>query len=77
MVFISIGTSIFQVNANQLRRPSDTVDVEELRDSRERTGAPVLWLSCKGQIDVWELLSDNSYLSAFFGRQGLLVAPPS
>ena len=24
----------------------------------------MLWLSCEGQIDVWELFSDNSHLSA-------------
>ena len=42
--------------------------------SRERKGAPVLWLSCEGQIDVWELFSDNSYLSGGLDRQGLLVA---
>ena len=76
MVVISTGASIFQVNASKLRRPLDTVDLEELPDSRERTGAPVLWLSCEGQIDVWELFSDNSYLSAILDRQGLLVAAP-
>ena len=32
--------------------------------------------SCEGQIDVWELFSDNSYLSANLDRQGLLVAAP-
>ena len=68
--------SIFQVNVSKLRRPLDTVDSEELPDSRERTGAPVLWLSCEGQIDVWELFSDNSYLSAILDRQGLSVAAP-
>ena len=45
-------------------------------DSRERAGAPVLWLSCEGQIDVWELFSNNSYLSAILDRQGLQVAAP-
>ena len=55
----------------------DTVDLEELRDSHERTGAPVLWLSCEGQIDVWELFSDNSYVSAILDRQGLLGAAPT
>ena len=34
----------------------------------------MLWLSCEGQTDVWELFSDNSYLSAILDRQGLLVA---
>ena len=48
MVVVSTGASIFQVNASKLRRPLDTVDLEELPDSRERTGAPVLWLSCEG-----------------------------
>ena len=68
---INTGTSIFQVFASKLRRPLDTVDLEELLDSFERTGAPVLWLSCEGQIDVWELFSDNSFLSAILDRQGL------
>ena len=36
----------------------------------------MLWLSCGGQIDVWELFSDNSYLSAIVDRQGLMVAAP-
>ena len=52
----------------------DTVDLEELLDSRERTGALVLWLSFDGQRNVLELFSDNSYLSAILDRQGLLVA---
>ena len=71
MAVISIGASILQVN-----RPLDTVDLEEPPDSRERTGAPVLWLSCASQIDVWELFCDNSYLSAILDRQGLQVAAP-
>ena len=53
-----------------------TVDLEELPDSRERPRAPVLWLSCRCQIDVWKLFSDNSFLSAIFDRQGLMVAAP-
>ena len=51
MVVISTGTSVFS---------SNTVDLEEPPDSREHTGAPVLWLSSIGQTDVWELFSDNS-----------------
>ena len=51
-------------------------DLEELLDSRERTGVPVPWLSFEGQMDVCELFSDNSYLSAILDRQGLLVAAP-
>ena len=58
------------------RRPLDTVDLEQLPDSRERTGAPVLWLSCENQVDVWELFSHNSSLSAILDRQRLLVAAP-
>ena len=61
---ISTGASIFQVNASKLRRPVNTVDLEELPQSRERTGAPVLWLSVEVQMDVWELFSGNSYVSA-------------
>ena len=76
MVVINTGTSIFQVDVSKLRRPLDTVDLGVLPDSRERTGAPVLWLSCEGQIDVWELFSANSYLSAILDRQGLTVAAP-
>ena len=77
MVVISTGASIFQVNASQLRRPSDTVDLEELPDSRERTGTPVLWLL----VDVKEMfgscsLTINSFVSAILDRQGLLVATP-
>ena len=52
------------------------MDLEELPDSRERTGPLVLWLSFESQIDVWELFSDNSYLSAIFDLQGLMVAVP-
>ena len=52
------------------------MDLKELPDSCERTGAPVLWLSCEGQIDVCELFSDNSSLSAILDRQGLVVAAP-
>ena len=53
MAVISAGSTIFQANMSKLRRPQDTVDLEELPDSREGTRAPVLWLSCKGQADVW------------------------
>ena len=69
MAVISTSAPIFRANASKLRRPLRTVDLEEIRDSRERTGVPVLWLSCEGQIDVWELLSDNPYLSAILDRQ--------
>ena len=73
---VSSGATILQEHISTLRRPLDTVDLEEIPDSRERTGAPVLWLSCEGQIDVWEMFSDNSDLSAIVDRQGLLVAAP-
>ena len=36
----------------------------------------MLWPSCEGQIDVWELFCDNSHLSAFLDRHGLMVAAP-
>ena len=52
----------------------DTVDLEELPDSCERAGALALWLSCEGQIDVWEMFSDTSYLSAILDRQEPQVA---
>ena len=76
MVVISSSANICQVKVSMLKRLLDTVDLEELPDSRERTGALVLWLSCEGQIDVWELFSDNFCLSAIFDRQGLMVAAP-
>ena len=60
MVVISTGASIFQVNASKMRRP-----LEELPDSRERIGATVLWLSCEGQKEVWELFSDNSFFERY------------
>ena len=53
-----------------------TLYLEELPDSRERSGAPVLRFSCEGQIDVRELLSDISYLNTILDRQGLMVAAP-
>ena len=62
----------FQVNVSNLRRPLDTVDLEELRDSRERTRAPVLWLSCEGQINVWELFSGNSDSIAILDKDSWL-----
>ena len=73
---IHTGSTIFSAKKRNIRRPLDTVDLEELPDSRERTGAPVQWLSCEGQADVWETFSDNSGLSAILDRQGLLVAAP-
>ena len=76
MVVINTGASICQINETKLRRPLDTVDLEEFPDSRERPGAPVPWPSCGGQTDVWELFSDISYLSAVLDRQGLMVAAP-
>ena len=33
-------------------------------------------LACEGEIDVWEMFSDNSYLSAILDQQGLQVAAP-
>ena len=36
----------------------------------------MLWLTCEGQIDVVEIFSDNSYMSAIFDREGLQVAAP-
>ena len=61
MAVISTGATICQANVSNLRKPLGTVNMEVLPDSRGRAGAPVLWLSCEGQIDVWELFSDNSY----------------
>ena len=55
MAVNSTGSTIFQANISKLRRPLDPVDLEELPDSRERTRPPVLWLSCEGQADVWEM----------------------
>ena len=52
------------------------IDFEELPDSRERAGAPVLWPSCEGQIDVWEMFSDDCYLSAILDRQGFQLTAP-
>ena len=69
------GASIFHVNTSKQRRPMGTVHLEELPDSRERKGAPALWLSYECQI-VWNLFSDNSYQNAMLDRQGLLVAAP-
>ena len=74
MAVVNTGATMFQANVSKLRRPVDTVDLEQLPDSCEREGALVLWLSCEDQIDVWEMFSDNSYLSAILDRQELQVA---
>ena len=57
MAVINTGSTIFQATISKLKRPLDTVDLEELPDSRERTRAPVLCLSCERQEDVWEMFS--------------------
>ena len=31
---------------------------------------------CEGQVDVWEMFSDKSFLSAILDRQGLQVTAP-
>ena len=33
-------------------------------------------LSCEGQMNVWEMFSDNSFLNAILDQQGLQVAAP-
>ena len=73
MVVSFFGTFILQVNASKLRRPLDKVDFEEPPDSCERTGA---LFPCEGHIDVLELFSDKSYLSAIFVRPGVMDAAP-
>ena len=55
-------STIFQTNISKSRRHLETMDPEELPDSREQTGAPVQRLSCAGQADVLEMFSDNSHL---------------
>ena len=77
MAVVNTGAAIFQANTSKLRTLLGTVDLEELPDSHERTGAPVLWLSCGGQIDVLEMFSDNSYLSAVLDRQRTSGCRPS
>ena len=71
MAVVNTSATIVQANISKLRRPLDTVDLEELLELRERAAAPVLWLSCEGQTDVWEMFSDDSYLSAILDRQQL------
>ena len=66
MIVISTGASMFQVNVSKLKRPLNTVDLEEPPDPRERTRAPVLWLSCEGQIDVWALFQTILVLVPYF-----------
>ena len=44
-VVIKTGTSILQVNESKLRRPLDTVDLENFQTRVRRAGALVLWLS--------------------------------
>ena len=77
MVVICTGSSIFQVNASKSRRPLDTVDLEEVPDSREQTGAHL----CCGflanvKLMFGKLFSGNSHLSAILDRRGLSVTVP-
>ena len=55
----------------------DNVDLEELPDSRERTGAFVLWLSCEGQADVWDMFQTILIWAPFLTDKDffLLAAP--
>ena len=55
MAVINTGFTIFQANISKSRRPSDTVDLEELPDWRERATAPVPELYCEEQANVWEM----------------------
>ena len=55
MAVINSGSAIFQTNKSKLRRPLDIVDLEELPDSRERTGAPS---RCLGNV-IRQFLSDR------------------
>ena len=75
VVVTSIDTSIFR-KMSASYEDFWTLDLEDFLDSCGRTRAPVLWHSCDGQTDVWELFSDNSYLSVILDRQGLVVAVP-
>ena len=62
MVVISTGAFIVQVYVSRLRRPLDTLDLEELPIRVSVPGPPVLWLSCEGQIDVWEMFFRQFFL---------------
>ena len=42
MAVVNTGATILQANIRKLRRPLDTLDLEELPDLRERARAPVL-----------------------------------
>ena len=64
----------FSGKCKQATKSLDTVDLEQLPDSRERTCALAFFVKVK--TDVWELFSGNSYLSAILDRQGLMVAAP-
>ena len=62
----------------QAEKDRQTLDLEEVPDSRERAGVLVLWLSCEGQIDIVEMFSDNSFLERCLSfspqlSQGLLA----
>ena len=76
MAVVNTGATTLQANISKLKRPLDTGFGRTSPNSRERARAPVLWLSCEGQIDIWEMFSDNSYLNAILDRQGLQVATP-
>ena len=50
MTVVNTSATILQANISKLRRPLDTLDLEELQDSRERSRPPVLWLSCEVKL---------------------------
>ena len=57
------------------KQAEETVDTgiwKIFRDSRDRARAPVLWLSCEGQLDIWEMFSDNLSLT---GKDSQVAAP--
>ena len=76
MVVVNTGTSIFSGKCQQAAETVGYSGSGRTSDSHELSGAPVRWLSCEGQADVWELFSDNSDWSAILDRQRLLVAAP-
>ena len=77
MATINNGTSVLQVNVTKLRRPLEEIDFEGISDSRERDEVTVLYSSSMhGTLDILELFSESTFLSAACASRGLRTGPP-
>ena len=76
MATINNGTAVMQVNSTKLRRPLEEIDLESA-DSRERANFTSYWqCHSHGPLDVLELFSGSTNLSAACSQHGLQTGAP-